>query len=239
MTTGDRARRLAAARPDGPVPCPVCAEGVNGANLDRHLTKVHGGDDAAAGTTSWRGPERVGSRWLLALGVLAVVVCAVVWGTSGEPDDRLVLGTVGLLAVALVVWGAVGWGAPLFPGRLRVDERGALLRHTYGLGRRRLASLDRVVLGGAWEGRPAGGAGSETYETVDVRVGVYLQLCSGRRRITVHCRTGGLVRRTWTGWEQGARRRSLDITLDRAEFVALQLALWELGHLTPAGGDGQ
>ncbi|GAA4802671.1 hypothetical protein ACFQ0K_12690 [Nocardioides caeni] len=134
MTTANRARRLAALRIDAQVPCPVCAEGVKGANLDRHLAKVHGGDGAVAA------------------------------GTSGS---------------------------------------------------------------------------GESYESVDVRVGSYLQLCSGRRRITVHARAAGPFRTTWTGWEQGPRRRSLDLTLDRAELVALQLALWELGHLAPAGGAGR
>ncbi|HWI43829.1 MAG TPA: hypothetical protein VNS81_09420 [Nocardioides sp.] len=66
-----------------------------------------------------------------------------------------------------------------------------------------------------------------------MRAGTYLQLCSGRRRITVHCRANGAVRSTWRGWEQGRKRKGLDITLDRSEFVALQLALWELGVLAP------
>ncbi|HVK28319.1 MAG TPA: hypothetical protein VM575_08255 [Nocardioides sp.] len=240
MTTAERARRLAAARPDAPVPCPACAAGVKGANLERHLGKVHPGvADPGAGTTAWAGPERVGSRRLLAVAVVVVAVVAVVWVTAGEPDDRLILGAIGLLAVAMIVWGAVGWGAPLFPGRLRVDGRGALLRHSFGLGRRRLGVIDRVVLGGAREARPAGVEGwDDGYESTDVAVGVYLQLCAGRRRIRVHCRTAGVVRSTWTGWEQGPKQRSLDITLDRAEFVALQLALWDLGVLSPRPADG-
>lgn len=234
MTTAERARRLAAARPDAPVPCPACAAGVKGANLERHLAKVHpAGSGGGADVARWSGPERVGSRRLLLVAVLAVVACAAFWMTADEPDDRVLLGAAGLLAVALIVWGAVGWGAPLFPGRLRVDHRGALLRHSFGLGRRRLGAVDRVVIGGAREGRPAAVQGwDDGYESADARVGVYLQLCSGRRRITVHCRTAGAVRSTWNGWQQGAQRRSLDITLDRAEFVALQLALWDLGVLT-------
>lgn len=241
MTTVDRALRLAGANPGSPVPCPACAAGVKGANLERHLAKVHG-DARGADEARWGGPERIGSRRLLGLAVVVAAGAAGFTVTSGKQDDRVILGSIGLLAVAMIVWGAVGWGARLFPGQLRVDERGVVLRHSYGLGRRRLRSVEEVVLGSAWEGRPSGTSGNDdNYESVDVRVGAYLQLCAGRRRITVHCRNAGVVRTTWTGWQQGVKRKRLDITLDAAEFVALQLALWELGVLTPraaGGGDG-
>lgn len=241
MTTVERALRLAGENPGGPVPCPVCAAGVKGANLERHLAKVHGGA-AGADESRWGGPERIGSRWLLGLALVVAAAAAGFTVSSGKQDDRVVLGAIGVLAVAMIVWAAVAWGVPLFPGRLRVDGRGAVLRHSLGLGRRRLRPVDRVVLGSAWEGRPSAVSGHDaSYESVDVRVGTYLQLCAGRRRITVHCRNAGVVRTTWAGWEQGRKRKRLDITLDAAEFVALQLALWELGVLAPraaGGGDG-
>lgn len=239
MTTLERARRLADVLPDAAVPCPVCVAAVKGANLERHLVRTHGdGDDGveadAAHASRWRGRERVGSRWLLALAFLVAAAAAGFTVLSGEQDDRIILGGIAVPAVATIIWAAVAWGAPLFPGRLRVDRDGAVLRHSFGLGRRHLPEVDRVVLGSAWESRPAGNSGNDdTYESVDVRVGVYLQLCSGRRRITVHCPVGGSVRTTWSGWEQGARRKRFDITLDRTAFVALQLALWDLDVLTP------
>lgn len=239
MTTAERARRLAAARPDAQVPCPVCAAGVKGLNLERHLAKVHPGPAVVADPARWSGPERVGSRRLLALGLLVAVAAGAYAVASGEQDDRVILGGIAAAAVPSIVWAVVAGGAPLFPGRLRVDGRGALLRHSFGLGRRRLRTLDRVVLGSAWERRPAGDTGGEDSDgSVDARVGVYLQLGSGRRRITVHCRTGGAMRTTWAGWEQGPKRRRLDITLDRAEFVALQLALWDLDLLTARTAEG-
>ena len=235
MSTLERARRLAAQLPGSAVPCPVCVAAVKGANLERHLAKTHGGG-ATAHESCWRGPERVGSRRLLALGLLVGVATLVRVVVSGEQRDVVVLGGIGFAAVTVIIWAAVGWGAPLFPGRLRMDERGALLRHSLGLGRRRLARIDRLVLGSAWESRPAGSSGSDdTYESADVRVGTYLELGSGRRAITVHCRTAGSIRSTWSGWEQGKRRKRIDITLDRAEFVALQLALWEQDLLVPRG----
>ncbi|HWJ08427.1 MAG TPA: hypothetical protein VNS46_03570 [Nocardioides sp.] len=241
MTTVERALRLARERPDGPMPCPGCAAQVKGANLERHLAKTHGDTRGAvaAHASRWRGPERVGSRRFLALTILAAAGAAAYTVLSGEQDDRIILGAGFLLSLGMIVWAAVGWGAPLFPGALRLDGRGVVLRHSYGLGRRRLRSIDAVVLGSAWESRPAGNSGNDdSYESVDARIGGYLQLRSGRRRITVHCKTAGSVRATWSGWEQGPKRKRLDITLDRTEFVALQLALWELGVLTPRAAGG-
>lgn len=228
MTTLERARRLAAQLRESAVPCPVCAAAVKGANLERHLTRTHSGTESPAHESRWRGPERVGSRWLAVLGLLVGTAAVVVTLTSSEQRDAVILGGIAIASVTVIIWSAVARGVPLFPGSLRVDARGAVLRHSFGLGRRRLAAIDRVVLGSAWESRPAGSSGSEeTYESTDVRTGTYLQLCSGRRTITVHCRTGGSIRSTWSGWEQGERRKRLDITLDRTAFVALQLALWE------------
>ena len=233
MTTVERARRLAGERPDRPVPCPGCAAEVKGAYLERHFAKVHDGA-VGAHEARWGGPERVGSRWLLGLALAAAAVAAVFTVTSGEPDDRIILGAVAVASLATLVWGAVAWGVPLFPGRLTVDERGAVLRHSFGLARRRLGSIDEVVLGTAMESRPSGNSGNDdTNASVEVRVGAYVQLCAGRRQITVHCRTAGGVRSTWSGWKQGKKRKRLDITLDPREFVALQLALWERGSLTP------
>lgn len=112
MTTADRARRLAAARPDAPVPCPRCAAGVKGASLERHLAKVHppgsgGGADAAR----WSGPDRVGSRRLLVLGVLAAATAVALTVADGAPDDRVVLGAIAFLAVTMIVWSVRAEGA--------------------------------------------------------------------------------------------------------------------------------
>lgn len=232
MTSSERARRLAAELPDSPVPCPTCAAAVKGANFERHLGKAHKDGERAAHESRWGGPERVGSRRVLALGLLVGGV-GVGFAVAGSQDDRLILGTIVFAAATAIIWSSVAWSVPLFPGRLRVDHRGALLRHSFGLGRRRLRSIDGVVLGSAWESRPSGNSGDDYTASVDERIGTYLELRRGRRGIRVHCRTGGAVRATWTGWDQGKRRKRLDITLDRNEFVALQLALWELGALTP------
>lgn len=233
MMTVERARRLASERPERPVPCPGCGAEVKGVNLERHFTKAHDGA-VGAHPARWGGPERVGSRWLLGLALAVAAVAAGFTATSGDPDDRIILGAGAVAALATIVWGAVAWGVPLFPGLLTVDERGAVLRHSFGLARRRLDSIDEVVIGTAMESRPSGNSGNDdTYASVDVRVGGYVQLRGARRQITIHCRTAGSVRSTWSGWKQGKKRKRLDITLDPREFVALQLALWERGSLTP------
>ncbi|WP_156464665.1 hypothetical protein [Aeromicrobium sp. Root495] len=206
---------------------------MSGTNLEGHLEKTHHGA-AAAHHARWGGPERVTSRWLLGLALGAAALVAVYAAISGAPEDRVILGTAAVASLTTILWGAVAWGAPLFPGVLTLDERGAVLRHTFGLVRRRLGSIDEVVIGTAMESRPSGDSGNDdSYASIDVRVGIYLQLRHGRRQITVHCRTAGVVRSTWSGWRQGKKRKRLDITLDPAEFVALQLALWERGSLTP------
>ena len=234
MTTTERARRLAEQRPGSPVPCPGCGASVKGANLERHLGRKHPGDAGAAHASAWRGPERIGAFRLLLLSLLVAAGVAAYTVLSGVQDDRLILGAGVLLALSMIVWGAVGWGAPLFPGRLRVDERGAVLTHSFGLGHRRLRRIDAVELGSAWEDRPSGDSGNDaSYTTTPARVGTYLRLREGRRSITVHCRTAGEVRSTWSGWTQGRKTKRLDITLDPTELVALQLALWEVGVLSP------
>lgn len=51
--------RLAALHPESTMPCPLCAATVKGANLARHLGKVHPGQavDGTSAKRSWRGPE--------------------------------------------------------------------------------------------------------------------------------------------------------------------------------------
>ena len=59
------AHGLAAAHPQAKLPCPVCANTVNAANLSSHVAKVHAGDAAPA---EWRG-----RRWGLLPARLAIV----------------------------------------------------------------------------------------------------------------------------------------------------------------------
>jgi hypothetical protein len=65
----------------------------------------------------------------------------------------------------------------------------------------------------------------------DQRAGLYLRVNGGGKAITVRCRSGGQLRKVWTGWVSGSRSRRWDITLAAADFVALQYALARSGAL--------
>jgi len=47
----------------------------------------------------------------------------------------------------------------------------------------------------------------------------------------VRCKENTGFRKTWTGWQQAPRSRRWHITLDPADFVALQYSLYEIGVL--------
>lgn len=119
-------------------------------------------------------------------------------------------------------------------GRLWVDDDELRLRRTGGLRRRRLAGIDRITAGATIKSQadPI----MATYDDVnaagiDHRAGGYLRAHSGRRSITVRCRSGSPFRKVWTGWEQGGQRRRWDITLAPGDFAALQYALTRIGPL--------
>lgn len=224
MTVDALAARLAAARPEAKLPCPRCGDAVKGANLERHLAKAHPG--AGDPPTWWRGPEQVTARRLMVVGaVVAVAGIALATQITAEAVG-LALGGAGALAV--VVGGLATYGIGRFPGRLRVDEGGVVLRHGFGLGRRHLPGVDSVVLGRSIVEKtdPSSGPYVE-------RSGTYLRLQSGRRAVVVRCRGAGELRATWTGWQQGPERQRADITISPADLAALQYALWDLGVLEP------
>ncbi len=229
------ASRLAAEQPEAVIPCPVCAATVKGANLDRHLGKVHTGQLPArtSAMKSWRGPERLIARPLIIVPALAVVASLFWLERSGSAGDVLVLSAAGALGVGLILGGLVAYGAPLFPGRLSVQGGSFALSHTLGLRRRRLSQVDRVEAGSSYVVRSTGsnadGIGGTTTED---QAGSFLRLRNGRRHITVRCKHSTGFRKTWTGWEQADRSRRWHITLDPADFVALQYTLFELGLLT-------
>ncbi len=227
--------RLAARHPESALPCPVCAATVKGANLARHLGKVHPGKalDRQSAEPSWRGPDRVIARALVAVALLAIAgVAAAAWA-AGKVHDALILSVVGIAGLALLLVGLVLSGAPLFSGKLLVRDEGFVLSHTLGLRRRRLSHVDRVEAGSAYLVRSSGsnseGIGGTTSEE---KSGIYLRLRDGRRYITVRCKHSAGLRKTWAGWEQARRSRRWHITLDPADFVALQYALFDRGLLT-------
>ncbi|MDQ3056116.1 MAG: hypothetical protein M3R66_20550, partial [Actinomycetota bacterium] len=67
----------------------MCAATVKGANLDRHLGKVHSGQRPVRSSAmrSWRGPERLIARPLVIVPLLAVVASLVWQEVSGTVED--------------------------------------------------------------------------------------------------------------------------------------------------------
>ena len=229
------ASRLAAEHPETVLPCHVCAATVKGANLSRHLGKVHPGQLPARSSArwSWRGPERLIARPLVIVPILAVVASLVWLEVSGSVDDGFFLIAAGAMGVGLILSGCVVYGAPLFPGRLSANGDSFVLSHTLGLRRRRLSRVDRVEAGSAYLVRSSGsnsdGIGGTTSEE---QAGIFLKLRDGRRYITVRCKHSAGFRKTWSGWEQAGRSRRWHISLEPADFVALQYALFDMGLLT-------
>ncbi len=227
------ARRFAAAHPGATLPCPACAAAVNAVNLDRHLKKVHP-DPATldrATRVAWLGPERLVLRPLVIIPVL-FVAGVITWSWRSDQLPRpWFLVAAGVVAVSLLLSGLAVADVRLFRGRLSVDGAAVRLRHTFGLATRTLHCVDRVEVGAAYRlvsdstNLDIGSGSSE------VPAGAFLRLFDGRRSITVHCRTGGSVRKSWTGWQPGRRRRRWDVTLGAADFVGLQYALAEAGRL--------
>ncbi|MDQ3989125.1 MAG: hypothetical protein M3291_08005 [Actinomycetota bacterium] len=231
----ETAGRLAATQPEATMPCPLCAASVKGANLDRHLGKVHPGHMTGprSAERSWRGPERLIARPLVIVPILAVLGSLTLISVTGEVDQALVFGSGGALSIGLILTYFVLEDAPLFRGRLSVQGESLVLSHTLGLRRRRLARVDRVETGSAYDVRSSSSGGDGTGgQTTEEPVGMYLKLHGGRRHITVRCKQSAGFRKTWTGWEQAARSRRWHITLAPADFVALQYILSELGILT-------
>lgn len=100
------------------------------------------------------------------------------------------------------------------------------------LGRKHVAP-QQVRMGSAWRSRPDGlsstGGVDPGYGTVEEHAGTYLAI----GKIVVRCDISTDVRRNWTGWEQGGRRKRWRVTLHAGDFVAFQYALAELGLLQP------
>ena len=216
------------------LPCPACAASVRGRNLVEHLDRKHPDEQ---GESSWSGKDRRVRRPLtvvLALLLLGVGAVAVL-----DTERAPIVGFASLAVVLLfvVVSAALGTAAVLAtgapPARVRIGTDGVVLRYGLGLGRHRVSFPARVEVGGLQ--RVSGGSG--TTSTSDPRVvlhaGTYLALVSGRRRLTIGCTTSTGVREHWTGWRQGDKRRTWDVTLDAGDFVAVQYALHAAEHLAP------
>lgn len=124
--------------------------------------------------------------------------------------------------------------APL-PGRLRIEPGAVILRRRFGIGQRRVSLPATVEIGGLTKSRPSAGMTSYADDFNvphdDVAAGTYLRL-SSNGSIVISCRQSTSVRKHWTGWTPGPRRRRAHLRLDAPTFVALQYALAAQGALT-------
>lgn len=177
------AERLAIRRPEAALPCPYCGASVKGANLGRHLGKVHPGSTGISHPLqrSWRGPERLIARPLIISPLLGVAGSVVwIWHT-GAAEDVAVFTAAGALSLGLILYGPVIKGVSLFRGRLSVRGDGLVLNHTLGLRHRLLARVDRIDVGSAYSvdliGSASDGSGGQRIEE---QAGIYLELHGGR-----------------------------------------------------------
>jgi hypothetical protein len=228
------AQAIAAAHPTAMLPCPVCGATTNGANLGHHLARVHGAEvTGAVGPAGlvMRGRDHRVRPWIV---VLPIVVAAL--GVSGQ---RLVgsassaslwpVIAATLVFVVLVVVSSVRG----FPARLVVDRASLTLRHSWGCGSRSVDLPAPVDVGGVWERGARMDTANDFIRSFPRRLGGYVRI-GGRRGITIGCESVRELRKSWTGWAPGPKKRSRDIVISRAQLATLQYVLADARVLRPA-----
>ncbi len=114
-----------------------------------------------------------------------------------------------------------------------MQGEGLVLSHTLGLRHRRLARVDRVETGSAYDVRSSSSGGDGTGgQTTEEPAGMYLKLHGGPppHHRPLQAERGLPQDLDWL--EHAAPSRRWHITLAPADFVALQYTLSELGILT-------
>jgi hypothetical protein len=124
----------------------------------------------------------------------------------------------------------------IFHSRLRLEPGTLVLRRRFMLGRRRISLPASVEIGGLTKSVPSAGMTSYADDFNvphdDVAAGTYLRLSAAGSAVIIGCSQNTAVRKHWSGWKPGPRRRSTHLRLDPPSFVALQYALAESGTLT-------
>ncbi|NUP07851.1 MAG: hypothetical protein HOW73_17525 [Polyangiaceae bacterium] len=228
------ARRLAATHPQAKLPCPVCVNAVKATNLDGHLAKVHPG--ATSAMSPWRGTDRRIVIWATAATLLgmAIAMIAIGSGSIRHGTGAAYALLAGFLAPLLV---AVAGLASVWGGTLAIDGDVIVLRHSFGLGRRRIRLPCTIESGPLFVSRST--SVTATYDmnhpSKDVRVGSYLRLANGRRGITIASTGDSPFRETWNraGWTAGKRRHWCDVKVRRDVLVAIEYELAARGMLVP------
>lgn len=237
-SAADLARRLAAARPDIKLPCPICAASLNAANMDKHLRKVHvlpAAQMAHPDIVSWRGKDHAMTPVVLVLLLLGMVAIGVGAAVQGQLRDELAFAAAAVVGVPLLLLVLAGSG--VFPARLSLDGHRLRLRYFWGLLGKSVRLPAPIEVGGLTKRRPSaitssyaadydGGLGHDT-----VKAGVYL--CIGG--IAVGSNKGTAFRKHWdpSGWKAAGKRKRWHITLPRESVVQLEYHLAARGYLAP------
>ena len=114
-----------------------------------------------------------------------------------------------------------------------MSEDGIRLRHRLGTGHRYLPLPSAIETGELFSIHPGPSNSDDTYESVESHAGSYLRVTHRHRSITVGCPHAAGLRKHWTGWTSGKRRKWWDLDLSAPAFVELQYALAEAGCLKP------
>jgi hypothetical protein len=243
------ARALALDHPNAMLPCPLCATGVRGENLEKHLAKAHGegageavggdashggGKGAGGGAFVWTGPS--GRVPALAFGALAA---AVVWVAATRSGLVAVAPRLEMVIAAVFVMLFASLLALCESHRLRarlVFTNGTFVLHPpLGLYPRMVSLPAKLELGSAWGRRSsATPVGADVYFTDEGArpLGGYLRLHDGTASFTVLA-AGTSVREYWNviGARRGPKRSRYDISLDAPDFVELEYLLARSGLL--------
>lgn len=233
------AHTLADAYASHRLPCPWCAQPVQGRNFESHARKVHGSPRVAASDHDPVRLRAIDRSALVAAVVLACAATALVplltWAVPlADPLDRvwLVLPLCGWSLVLAAVFDR-------FHGELTLTGTDVRFRRALGRGTRRLTAPLRVDFGALTRfvsTTPAYEDEGPTHQE-ERRAGFYLRLQDAHRSLTVGCAHATGFRKHWQSTSGGPsrRRRSVDVWLDRGAFVALQYALARAGALRLVG----
>jgi hypothetical protein len=232
------ARQIAAAHPGATLACPVCPAGVNAANLDRHLAKLHPAELNASGQG---GPLRIsgidrrirmvaiGLMVAWAIGVTAAI--AALGPALNQPIPSAIVGGLGVACVGFIALASLG----AFKARLELVGEQLRLRWLFGLGSRAVTLPAKLETGTLLERKTSAmHTQRNTSEGEAVAVGSYLRLRGGGS-ITIGVKPAAGLGKRWAqgGWTKAKKTRWVDIEIDRMGLVALEYHLAARRQLMP------
>lgn len=237
------ARKLGGQYPDHLLPCPECAAEVKGANLTKHLRKVHEVEDGGSGEPL----ELAGSDSRIVLVSLAVLL-ATMFGTIAvvalAPAD---LGRPLAGVSAVVLLGALGFMLAAFDGRFRafvtVENSGVRVSWLLGFASHTVTFPVTVSTGGVRRRRSSNAnplSRDPDYVlpgTVESAGGYIALTGANGGRVVLGAKNGPRLGAYWdpSTFENAGPRFSWDVQLDAAQLAQIQYVLAERGLLRVRG----